>query len=145
MIPICRDPKRFVAALNKDRFGYLRQVFQGKDTKLTTILRRNNCNVLGSAHVLITSFSSVKNIPSSQRTFSTAAKIPIAEVPTKHEVNILDPVKSAVVASSDSLSLIGPRDSSWWTGKKPEECPGFVKDTGKVYSLPQLSLDASKS
>ncbi len=139
MIPICRDPKRFVAALNKDRFGYLRQVLQGKDIKSTTILRRNNCNALGGAYVWITSFSSVKNIPSSLRTLSTAAKM---DVPTKHKVNVLDPGKDAVVAYSDSLSLIGPRDSSWWTGKKPAECPGFVKDTGKVYSLPQLSLDA---
>jgi DinB superfamily len=40
---------------------------------------------------------------------------------------------------TEKLTLTGERDDSWWTGKKPSECPGYSPD-GKLYSLPQISF-----
>lgn len=33
-------------------------------------------------------------------------------------------------------SLRQPRDASWWTGRKPAECPGFCRESGCMTSLP---------
>ena len=40
-----------------------------------------------------------------------------------------------------SLNLYGPREDSWWTGKKPirGECPGVGSD-GKIRSLPMVNF-----
>lgn len=34
--------------------------------------------------------------------------------------------------------LLGPRSASWYTGKIPKECPGFID--GKLHGIPQVSL-----
>lgn len=39
-------------------------------------------------------------------------------------------------------SLYGPRHDSWYTGLKPQHCPGVGLD-GRLYSLPQLNLSTS--
>jgi hypothetical protein len=44
--------------------------------------------------------------------------------------------------SGSSPDLVGPRGSSWWTGKPPAETPGFNPDSGTLMSLPSPALDS---
>lgn len=37
--------------------------------------------------------------------------------------------------SASEAELHGPRGPWWWTGKTPEECPGFDADSGTLKSL----------
>jgi len=43
-------------------------------------------------------------------------------------------------STATELKLVGRRDDNWYTGKIPSQCPGVGSD-GKIYSLPQLSLE----
>lgn len=38
--------------------------------------------------------------------------------------------------TGDDAELFGPRGEWWWTGKKPEECPGYSTADGVLKSLP---------
>lgn len=54
-----------------------------------------------------------------------------------------DEEPSVVVLDQAGQALCGPRNEGWWTGVNPAQCPGM--DKGKLYSLPQLSLEKGMS
>lgn len=43
---------------------------------------------------------------------------------------------NAITGAQVDDELVGPRGDWWWTGKRPEECPGFDKAAGVLRSLP---------
>lgn len=128
MIPICRDPKRFVAALNKERALHAaRGVLSVNLHHLKLQGTSSSANLKAG-----TSFSN-------PRYFSTAPE-PISKpsIVISPHVNVEQPY---VEATKDSMPLTGPRSLQWFTGKAPKvgQCPGMSAD-GYLYSLPQLSF-----
>jgi 5-histidylcysteine sulfoxide synthase len=134
MIPICRDPKRFVAALNKERFATV--VSKKLLLKRNFVTRNAIASVVTSARV---NSASLSNGVVSHQLFSTS-KLQSEATNASVNVSIMPEPNHSY---TDSMKLVGPRDAHWWTGKRPEECPGYVKSTGKLYSLPQLNLGPS--
>lgn len=133
MIPICRDPKRFVAALNKERYVACTKRFLTRDIS-NPVIRRHAVVALTSTSKLTAphAFAAAHVKP-----FSTA-KLQVDEIKSA-TINV---ITTENVTYKDSMNLVGPRDSAWWTGKKPQECPGYIPSTGKLHSLPQLNLDS---
>ena len=125
MIPISREPKRFVAALNKFRFH------------LVTAGRRDG--FLARSAVTSISYQSRQLTTRSPQSFSTAVRLAHEEEPSP---NVTPLRESSVAPQSNQLPLTGKRTSEWWTGKAPlcGVCPGVAAD-GKIYSLPQLTWE----
>jgi 5-histidylcysteine sulfoxide synthase/putative 4-mercaptohistidine N1-methyltranferase len=48
-------------------------------------------------------------------------------------------------AALDSPLLPAPGSPAWWTGRAPENCPGFDKTTGALHALPQVRLDTANA
>ncbi|RYH25302.1 5-histidylcysteine sulfoxide synthase, partial [archaeon] len=141
MIPICQDPKRFVAALNKERVTMLLRGTRG------TILRSANLTILQHRSVSTLSlpffnqFNAVKVSSSFIRPFSTSLN-KVSAPPTWIEGDKSPKIVSVDLQQQkmlDTLPLLGPRTAEWWTGKAPSNCPGFAD--GKLYSLPQATFD----
>eukprot|EP01039_Chlorochromonas_danica_P003875 gene3876-4233_t len=142
MIPICRDPKRFVAALNKER---ARLLFDHALPRKTNAVVSSTIPSFRSFHALTAlelSFSNDKYVfrEASKLYLSTAvsAKQPAVE----HWVSTTgyEPaIKESAVP--ESMNLRGPRGADWFTGVLPKQCPGFAAD-GKLYSLPLFTFDS---
>ena len=113
MIPISVAPKRFVAALNKVRFRFPQTILSVR-------------------------FSSVVDNKSFSTNAATASE-------SQHNIVSLDPIisrnKILKQAEQEKISLNGPRQRNWWTGKEPTYgiCPGVSPD-GRIHSLPVLAL-----
>jgi len=89
----------------------------------------------------------IGNNPSSRYHSTSVKTIPI--VPKIHslERNLFLHLNSNVNKPKHvAVDLVGPRPAGWWTGKVPKYglCPGVEAD-GCIYSLPQLTFDASRS
>lgn len=63
--------------------------------------------------------------------------------------NVLDAARKASLATYGSSpngaedELLGPRGTWWYTGKAPEQCPGFDSKHNVLRSLPQPNLHTS--
>jgi DinB superfamily len=133
MIPICRAPKRFVCALGRARRhppaakGLLMDFkFQNR-----TIVAVKNCHQIGIA----SSFSS-----------AVPLQLDYDELEMQTAADVKKPISypgKAVNMEQSNLALVGGRNAFWWTGKNPSVCPGI--ENGRLYSLPQLSLEAGMS
>lgn len=89
MIPICRDPKRFVAALNKERY-------------IRAQLRLSFKHAVPCAQFVSTSFRCHPSIQSTH--FSTAP------LPSQSEWVVADPAPAITaheISRADSMNLIG--------------------------------------
>jgi 5-histidylcysteine sulfoxide synthase len=122
MIPICRDPKRFVAALNTDRIllGW-RQGRKACTLQALSVLR----------------WQYIPNRPCvlpSYRRFGSLSQL-------KETANIPIMTEPSTTTPADSMPLTGPRSVDWWTGKQPHECPGFNAMNCALYSLPQCTFE----
>lgn len=118
MIPMCREPKRFVATLNKFRFHFAK------------LDKRRNFAI--KAINSIDFNQSRRNVKVSCPSFSTS--VCVAE-----PMEISSKKHSPIKALKFHLNLLGPRPAAWWTGKAPiyGVCPG-VSQSGYIHSLPQL-------
>eukprot|EP00959_Pyramimonas_sp_CCMP1952_P394589 8267558-Pyramimonas_sp.AAC.2 len=59
------------------------------------------------------------------------AKLAMPEV----EAASRDELWRSNLRNDTSLSEVG-RPEWWWTGKKPQDCPGYIKEGGYLASLP---------
>lgn len=130
MIPICRAPKRFVCALGRARRPSYMLEGMAKNFRVQSLsIVANNSHQFGIASK-----------------FSTASPLELDFDDLEHQnidLNLAQLNRKSSSADQSNQALIGGRNSGWWTGKAPANCPG-VKD-GSLFSLPQLSLEAGMS
>ena len=130
MIPICRAPKRFVCALGRARRPSPFKEGMAKNFRVQYLsIAANNSHQFGIASK-----------------FSTASPLELDYDDLEHQnadVNFAKRNRKPNATEQSNNSLIGARNSGWWTGKMPANCPG-VKN-GSLFSLPQLSLEAGMS
>lgn len=145
MIPICRDPKRFVAALNKERaIGLLRKhrVRSSLPFFPAPIAPSQTRAICSLTFPLFPARAPARTagLRGQRRWLSTSVVVDSDE-----ELPCLATSKPRTLAANEpspytnSMSLRGPRGAEWFTGKAPHLCPGAVD--GKLHSLPQLTLD----
>lgn len=127
MIPICRAPKRFVAALNKERFAVR--------TKTTARARKYG---LFSVPQFVSSLA--LNDVTTAKSHKLLSTMP-AIGRTNDEIAATVVERNETTRYQDSMNLTGPRNEDWYTGKLPKlgMCPGMSKD-GYLYSLPQIAF-----
>eukprot|EP01031_Cornospumella_fuschlensis_P034144 gene34144-41332_t len=141
MIPICQDPKRFVAALNKERVSMLLRgsrvaFFRSSKLPISPIrpLSAVTAPIFYQFRVTTPTGSFVRPLSTSlNKATSIPAWVELESAPA------VEPVTTKQKKGVDSFPLVGPRTSEWWTGKAPNNCPGFVE--GKLFSLPQVTFD----
>jgi hypothetical protein len=110
MIPIFKDPKRFVAALNKTRLATSR--------------------ING---VRLKPFSTMLNKINNSQSDMDERLNPEVYIPRIDK----QLTKSVAPASLNANDLIGPRESNWWTGKQPAQSTII---NNRPTSVPFLSL-----
>ena len=134
MIPICRAPKRFVCALGRARRPQPAvKAIINHYCKVQHFSVNTNNGKFGFQHETASKFSSLQQ----ERELGDQ----------EHSTDYFDAPPARPTKASQStathLPLIGARGAAWWTGKAPAQCKGFVD--GKLYSLPQLSLEGGLS
>jgi len=137
MIRICAAPKRFIAA--KTRCKRHHTWLKG-----SSLSRVNYAPVYSILPASVGYAAGMDTAVGCQRRLFNSNPNQIA-VDSSHQ---LVPVQEMVPEDyRDSMSLTGPRLDSWYTGKHPSKCPGFVSDTSGEYvtSLPQVATVTTRS
>lgn len=130
MIPICRAPKRFVCAL-----GRARRPAPGRKGMAMQLLQVQHFAIGANNGINSHQFGLANNFS------SVPQEIDFDDV-NEFTMPHVKPNK-AYSAPTSHLTLTGARNAEWWTGKHPAKCPGV--SNGKLYSLPQLSLEGGLS
>ena len=153
MIPICLKPKRFPAAIGNGRAR--RGLFLSAMSKKWP--NSNSTKFFAAPLLTIRGFSTIGGTGGSPKgsmydvqSFSTVPQLDnncLKDITLSSEqvAPVSDLDQYVTLPKQNEIHLFGERDENWWTGKPPLSgmCPGVEAD-GRIYSLPQLTFQASK-
>lgn len=146
MIRICEAPKRFVAAkmhMHSPSSKTSRLLLQRNRSAFlatTAPMLRPQLHGMNDAHSVVRGSHSIAG-----RWYSS---IPAHIPATPTATGAIHAADTVTHGDPDTMSLTGPRLDSWYTGKHPTKCPGFVSDTatgGYVTSLPLVSTVTTRA